>query len=360
MYSSNWHHLFSIIQAENSGSMQQIIDKWSQNENPDDIELSSVRILPLIVDILSENKIALPFKSRLRLIYKNYWIKSTLMQAELEKIAEILNQNNISYMLMAGVANYSYYTKAVYRVADEIELLVREDDQKIVSDIIVASGYLNYKKSAKTSTLNTGNSTLLFAKIGSGVVIRLHKQLASYVPAEIVKQLWDENIPHPLIPGARVNSTQNALYFAAITAIHVKGALQSMALLDAHTLLFSEQFSTKDTAVFKNYPQGLAVAELLNDLKGKRFPSILKMEQNDILVKKTTIFKRAYLLYINTYKRCKNKYTTLNAISLLSLAIYHCVKLVCIRLFLKKNNNKNFVTSLKQKAINTSSYKILN
>ena len=99
--------------------------KWAAQEDFDNLEYASVRLIPLLYQNLSNLGVKEPILARYKGVYKKFWFQNQLLFGRIQKILPQLHQAGIQTMLFKGAGLVTgLQLSPGLRPMDDIDILV--------------------------------------------------------------------------------------------------------------------------------------------------------------------------------------------------------------------------------------------
>ena len=150
------------------------VEAWKEwkKENFDNIDLGSLRLIPLLYRKLLDNGIHDPIMNRYRSVYRSFWARNQLLFNSFKPVLNEFYKSNIETILFKGMGlTLSLNTDIALRPMDDIDILINFKDVEKAVNIVEKLGW--FCKFGYRCLINESINEITFGN-GRGQFIDIH------------------------------------------------------------------------------------------------------------------------------------------------------------------------------------------
>jgi len=190
------HNLMVKACLSNSIEIQRkLVAQWESEIVIDDMDYSSMRLVPLFFYKNQQAGIFTKYDNRLKIIYKHWWLKTQHIVNQLNSVYETFKKHGIASVVIKGASIMTYYDKLELRPMADFDLLVKPADIKNALDLLKQIGYSPNRTLAPIVKSSPKLLTDFINAIDckhtlTATEIDLHWNAGSFCSARFTEQLW--------------------------------------------------------------------------------------------------------------------------------------------------------------------------
>lgn len=205
-----------------------IVREWEEKVVMDDMDFSCMRLAPLFLTKNQQDGITTKHDTRLKIIYKHWWLKTQHILDQLKKIYSAFANAGIEAVVIKGAAIMSYYERPELRPMADFDLLIKPADVNTALKILHQGGYIPDK--IREAIFNKNPSlvadfkhSILCEHTLTGTKIDLHWRIGSLCSSRFTSDLWQNLAPYNAIPNGKKPQAAYELFLIIIHAIQSSG-----------------------------------------------------------------------------------------------------------------------------------------
>jgi hypothetical protein len=217
------------------------VRQWEEKIVIDDMDFSSIRMMPLFYYRNQKAGIQTKHDNRLKVIYKHWWLKTQHIVNQLKAVHETFTKNGIATVIIKGASIMEYYELRELRPMADFDLLVKPTDAAKALAILQQMQYTftdvtGYAIKQHSELVTTFSSSLECTNKVNGTKLDLHWRLGSGCSFPLTYDLWEHLVDYCVLPGAKRPELAYEVFLIIIHAIESKRRDNLNWITDINTL----------------------------------------------------------------------------------------------------------------------------
>lgn len=215
--------LIKACLASSKETREHALREWESLVVINDLDFSSSRLIPFLIHGNQRLGMTTKHDSRLKIIYKHWWLRTQHISHELKKIHDALLEAGIEVAIIKGASIKTHYELDVLRPMSDFDLLVRPEDFKMALSFAQELGYTPNERQIALWKKYPGlvmenDHAISCTHYKNGTQIDIHWRVGSHCSTEFTNLLWFHLEDYKAMPLARRPSLAYEVFMLMIHA----------------------------------------------------------------------------------------------------------------------------------------------